>query len=137
MRNNACMCCSTKQIQHEEFLLLNYPKISPVRLYYFLYNSTIRTIKVLYFIFWNFRPCVLTSVWGTSVGVFFFCCFKCNLHRSFPSFTYLRFVLPLNWTVPFSQGSTAPPTLKQFQPMTRVWGLLLSRYLDLHYWNFT
>lgn len=148
---NACMCCSTKQIQHEEFLLFNYPKISPVRLYYFLYNNrTIRTIKFLYFIFWNFCPCVLTLVSSTSVGLVFmglfwllFCYFKCNkfAHWFFPSFTYLRFVLPLNWTVSFSRGSTAHIWMLSLPPPRSfsLWqrGLFLSRYLDLHYWNFT
>lgn len=52
MRNNACVCCSTKQVTHEEFSLLNHPKTSPVRLHYFLgSNSTTRTIKGLHFIF--------------------------------------------------------------------------------------
>lgn len=67
--------------RYEEFLLLNYPKISPVRLYYFLYNnSTVRTIKVLYVLFWNFCPCILTLVSGTSVGVFFVVLNASSLH---------------------------------------------------------
>lgn len=52
MRNNACVCCSTKKVQHEEFSLLNHPKTSLARLPYFLgNNSTTRTIKGLHFIF--------------------------------------------------------------------------------------
>lgn len=98
MRNNACVCCSTKQIQHEEFSLLNHPKTSPVTLHYFLGNkSTIRTSKGLHFTFWNFCPPVITLVSGTSVEAFLKL-LKCNqfTQRFFPSFTYLRFGLSLS-----------------------------------------
>lgn len=97
MRNNACVCCSTKQITHEEFSLLNHPKTSPVRLHYFLgSNSTTRTIKGLHFIFWNFCPPVITLVSDTSVEASFCSLNAINLQRFFPSFTYLKFGLSLS-----------------------------------------
>lgn len=78
MRNNACVCCSTKQITHEEFSLLNHPKTSPVRLHYFLgSNSTTRTIKRSAFYFLKLlSACYNVSLRHKCWGFFLF--FKCN-----------------------------------------------------------
>lgn len=135
MRNNACVCCSTKQIQHEEFSLLNHPKTSPVTLHYFLGNqSTIRTIKGLHFIFWNFCPSVITLVSGTSVEAFLKL-FKCNrfTQRFFPSFTYVRFGLSLSCT--FLLRFNCPQLVSAYDKS--LGSVIKHKNKDLHDWNLT